>query len=853
MDNSSFSKKFISDTEPHAAGEIDYAAAVDTLPAGVVVTDPNRPDNPVIFVNPAFTKLTGYSPEECVGRNCRFLQGIGTDRNAISEIGAAISRGVPIRREILNYRKDGTEFWNDLAVNPVMDASGRITSFVGVQTDVTERRREQAKRREAESQVSRIVENMPGFVFRRILTPSGEVQYLNSHFDRVDWKSGSPITFGKYQNLIMHPDDEDAVREAVIRSIADCAPSLLEFRVIAAGGEHLWFRTHATPQRNSDGETIWDGVGIDISREKASENRLASVVNNMPGYIFQRVRRPDGKIEFPYVSPSFSRMIGDPGRPLSSSTDIFEHVHPEDLGRVRSSIDRSAADLSPLEVEYRLARGDNTEAWIRTYSTPRSDSNGDVVWDCVAVDITNEKAIELRLAYLVHHDPMTGLANRALLTERLTAAIMQASESGGEVALFHLAISDFSEINETLGMDDADMVLKGLAARFNEVALSDRETVVARMGNSEFAILRQGDAVAGQSAEFVEVLMRNVAQPILIGNDAVAVEVCAGTTTFIPGELGHLSAGAAATEMFKRAAIALSAAAKIGPGAHRLYSGALDHRTRHRMMLRHSMRHAIEHDEFELHYQPLVDLESGSIVSAEALIRWRHPELGLLRPDLFISLAEETGLIGALGEWVMRRAMRQMREWESKGLDPPKIALNVSGVEIGMPGFMATVRRSLLETGGDARKFELELTEGFLLEHSKPTLSVLAELKSLGFELAIDDFGAGHSNFQYLRSFPVDKLKIDQIFVRQLVADSNDALIIRAIASLARSLKLGLVAEGIETAEQREFLRDQGCPIGQGYFFSLPLTAEDFGWMIENRVVLPITPPKGKISTFEKK
>jgi EAL domain-containing protein (putative c-di-GMP-specific phosphodiesterase class I) len=239
-------------------------------------------------------------------------------------------------------------------------------------------------------------------------------------------------------------------------------------------------------------------------------------------------------------------------------------------------------------------------------------------------------------------------------------------------------------------------------------------------------------------------------------------------------------------------------------------------------------------------------LKTGRIVSAEALIRWRHPELGLLRPDLFISLAEESGHIGSLGEWVMRTAMRQMKEWESKGIETPKIALNVSGVEIGTPGFIQSVRRTLAETGGDARRFELELTEGFLVERSKQILSVLAELKSIGFELVIDDFGAGHSNFQYLRNFPVDKLKIDQIFVRQLVADSNDAIIIRAVASLAHNLQLGLVAEGIETAEQRDFLRDQGCPIGQGYFFSLPLAAEDFAWMIENNVVLPMSPSKSQ-------
>jgi diguanylate cyclase (GGDEF)-like protein len=513
---------------------------------------------------------------------------------------------------------------------------------------------------------------------------------------------------------------------------------------------------------------------------------------------------------------------------------------------VRLGDERLAGDLSEFIVEYRLLTRNRGERWIRAYSSPRRVGNGDIVWDCVAVDITAEKESQVRLTYLAYHDPLTGLANRALLTERLAGAIKAARESGGEVAVSQLLIVDFPEINETLGAEDGDAILKSAGARMNELALLDRDTVVARVGNAEFAILRHGGAVGAKANEFVDALVRNVAQPILIGNDTVAVEPCIGTATFDRDDLVHLSAAVAAAEMLKRVAIALSAAVKAGPGACRLYDKDLDHRTRHRMMLRQSMRQAIEQDQFELHYQPLVDLQSGRIVSAEALIRWRHPELGLLRPDLFISLAEESGHIGALGEWVMRRAMRQVSEWESNGLTPPKIALNVSGVQIGMPNFIETVRRALTETGADPRRFELELTEGFLLERSPQTISVLGDLKTLGFELVIDDFGAGHSNFQYLRNFPVDKLKIDQIFVRQLVADSNDALIIRAIASLANSLKLGLVAEGIETIEQRDFLRDQGCPIGQGYLFSLPLAAEDFAWMIENNVVLPMSPSKNQ-------
>jgi len=701
---------------------IDYASAVLACPSGMVITDPCRAGNPIVFVNPAFTDLTGYSSTEAIGRNCRFLQGPSSDRTVISELREALARGRPIRREILNYRKDGTQFWTDLAISPTFDRSGGLVGFVGVLNDLTERKHTEATRREA-------------------------------------------------------------------------------------------------------------------------EERLSSIVQNMPGFVFRRIRRHDGRIEFPYFSPYFARMVSHREGAVPTGSDLWNHyLHPDDIESTHRGVERSAKDLSPLSLEFRMV-ADSEERWFRTFSVPQRQANGDVVWDGVGIDVTVEKATEIRLAYLAHHDPLTGMANRTVLAERLAEAIEARRERRRHVALSYVHLVDFSEISETLGTNDSDAALKSIAARLSEFAIQEPVTTLpVRLGGAEFAILRRGKSVGKDAEEFVASMMRSLAQPLLVGREALVIEACVGTVVLTPDDLTDLSADGAAAELMKRAAIALSAASRTGPGTHRLYDEDLDHRTRYRMMLRHSLRGAIDQDQFELHYQPLVDLQSSRIVSAEALIRWQHPELGLLRPDLFISLAEETGLIGPLGEWVMRTAMRQLNAWESEGHAPPRIALNISSVQVKMPDFVEGVRRTLAETGADARRFDLELTEGILLECSPETLSALAELKSLGFELAIDDFGAGHSSLQYLRNFQIDKIKIDRIFVRQLVEDSSDAAIIHAITSLAHSLKLGLVAEGIETAEQRDILREQGCTIGQGYFFSLPLAAEDFAWMMEHESVLPISP-----------
>jgi EAL domain-containing protein (putative c-di-GMP-specific phosphodiesterase class I) len=242
-----------------------------------------------------------------------------------------------------------------------------------------------------------------------------------------------------------------------------------------------------------------------------------------------------------------------------------------------------------------------------------------------------------------------------------------------------------------------------------------------------------------------------------------------------------------------------------------------------------------------LHYQPLINLESGRIIGGEALVRWNHPELGMQRPDLFIPLAENSGLIMPLGAWIMKEAMRQVQAWKRQGIDVPRIAINVSSVQLQKPDFISVVEQALAGTGANPTDFEFELTEGVLIEASREMLSVLNALKCLGFGITIDDFGTGHSTFKYLRDFPVDKIKIDQTFVRQLVIGSNDASIIRSMIALSRSLGLAIVAEGIETAMQRDFLREEGCETGQGYFFSLPLAAEDFGWILQRRATLPMS------------
>ncbi len=820
-------------------GDIDAAAAFLAFPSAVVITDLSGPDNPIVLVNPAFTELTGYAADEVVGRNCRFLQGRGTDPRTVAAVRGAVAAGSPIHCQILNYRKDGRQFWADLAISPIRGRTGALAGFVAAIADITEQKKAEEEKSEAFARLDSVVRNMPGFVWQQILRRDGTLEYLGEPAAYAGGEAGKPLEpLNPFTQI--HPLDTDRVRREIDRSIRNVSPLTLEFRTIGPSGEESWFRTSSTPRRMPNGDIVWDGVGVDVTKEKASERRLAGIVENIPGFVFQRVRKADGTIEFPYLSPSLSRLIAHPSQTIATAADLLQRMHPEDLAPFQKGLVKSADELSHLKLEYRLKTNNEEERWFRSYSTPARLPNGDVVWDGVGVDVTSEKLIENQLKFLAYHDALTGLANRAQLTARLSEIIVAARQQRQAITLSNLLLVDFSEINETLGTAEGDAALRGIATRLSELAMLYPNSIVARVGTTEFAMLRRGVGVANDIDGFANVLMRSLSQPILVGDEALMIEPCVGTAFLVPGELAAMAPETAAAELMKQAAIGLSAAVQQGPGTHRVYDAVLDHRTQHRMTLRHSLRRAIEENQFVLHYQPLVDLKTGRISAAEALVRWQHPELGLIRPDHFIPLAEESGLIGGLGEWILRTAMRQVQAWKAEGLVPPRIAVNISAVQAQTPGFLDVVRGLLADTGVDPRQLELELTESMLLQQSPETVAALVQLKNLGFDLVIDDFGAGHASFQYLRNFPIDKIKIDQIFVRQLTINSSDALIIRAIASLAHSLNLALVAEGIETIEQRDFLRDQGCETGQGYFFSLPLAAEDLGWMIRNNVVLPV-------------
>jgi diguanylate cyclase (GGDEF)-like protein/PAS domain S-box-containing protein len=437
---------------------------------------------------------------------------------------------------------------------------------------------------------------------------------------------------------------------------------------------------------------------------------------------------------------------------------------------------------------------------------------------CVAQDITERKKSVERLNYLASHDSLTNLPNRNLLSDRLGHAISRARWHKRLVAILFLDLDRFKMINDTLGHSIGDLLLQAIADRLS-VILRDGDTV-ARLGGDEFVIILDDVAREEDVAKVAQKILETLSRPLMLKGQEIFMTASIGISLF-PND------GDDSQNLLKNADTAMYLAKEQGRNNYQHFSPNMNVKTLERLALETNLRHALERKELILHYQPFLNLSTGKIIGMEALVRWRHPDLGLISPAKFIPLAEETGLIVPISEWVLKSACEQNRAWQTAGLPPIHIAVNLSARQFQEKNLAMMVKQVLKETGLDPAYLELELTESVIMKNAETTTAVLREFHDLGIEISIDDFGTGYSSLNYLKRFPVNKLKIDQSFVREITTDPDDAAITVAIIAMGHSLHLKVIAEGVETKEQLEYLRSIDCDEIQGYLFSRPLPAEE--------------------------
>jgi len=455
--------------------------------------------------------------------------------------------------------------------------------------------------------------------------------------------------------------------------------------------------------------------------------------------------------------------------------------------------------------------------------------------DSLVRSVDEHTRLEALLQHQASHDTLTGLPNRALLQDRLKQAIASATRSPSPIWIIFVDLDRFKLVNDSLGHKAGDAMLKQVATRLQS-AVRESDTV-ARLGGDEFVLIlpERVDGSGSLSAAVVQRILDALARPIIVeGHEFV--------TTCSMGIAVYPDDGADGETLMTRADIAMYSAKEAGRNNFRFYAPAMDERLLERLRLEGELRHALERNEFELHYQPQVDLRTGRIVGMESLLRWNHPELGMIPPGKFISLAEETGLIVPIGAWVIRTACAQTQAWQRAGLGRLRVAVNLSARQFAQKNLAGSIMNILDETGLAAEDLEIELTESLVMTDVERAIGVLRDLKEIGVQLSIDDFGTGYSSLSYLKRFPIHVLKIDQSFVRDIAAGADDAAIVALIISLAHSLKLNVIAEGVETPEQLAYLNQHDCDEMQGYLFSKPLPAVAFEKLLRNGNCLSAEP-----------
>ncbi len=571
-------------------------------------------------------------------------------------------------------------------------------------------------------------------------------------------------------------------------------------------------------------------VTSEYMAQQALQERLdfiEKITSRAPGLVMQFRVRPEGKESFPYASEAFKSIYGvDPDLVRDDASCLRPLHHPDDYATMVESIAKSALDLSPWRHEYRLLLPDGTIRWLFANALPEREADGSVLWCGFITDITEKKNSEQRIEKLAYFDELTGLPNRRLLMDRLQTALHASERHKQAGALLFIDLDNFKDLNDTQGHDVGDRLLKQVAGRLQHCVRA--LDTVARLGGDEFVVMLEAlDLEPDAAATQAEMVGRKILEALNGTYTFNGIEHHSTPSVGVTLFFGHQTS---MEELLKQADLAMYQAKASGRNALCFFEGSMQAVVTRRAELESELRLGLARDELLVYYQPVVNV-AGAAVGVEALVRWQHPLRGLVPPAEFIGLAEQTGLIVPLGAWVMETVGHQLARWAgqpaTQGLS---ISVNVSARQFRQQGFVAQVHELLRSTGANPRLLKLELTESMLLSDVEEVIGIMKDLKSLGVSFSLDDFGTGYSSLSYLKRLPLDQLKIDKSFVRDVLTNTDDAAIARAILTLAQSLELEVVAEGIEQAAQRDLFVSWGCQSFQGYYFGRPVPEAQLGF-----------------------
>lgn len=786
---------------------------------------------PVRFVTDNVAELLGFPPDLFLQNQLIYSDLIHPDDldRVTGEVVTALAEGA-CRFTHKDYRlrhRLGHYVWVMDVTKVCWHQSGQPESFHGYLVDISERKSAEELLAESEQRYRALFEGSR--VVELLVHPeTGDIVDANDAACRFYGYSYEQIT-------ALHASDINAMPEEVlIQAMLDAeqeSRNHFVFRHRLASGELRDVEVHSGPVEYR-GQRLLYSIVHDITHRLAAERekeKLSSALDQSGS----SVMLTDSRYRIEYVNWQFCRVSG-----FSPDEVIGKHVDFLSAGRTSPETRRHLSETlrqgKPWHGEL-LCRRKNGELFWNSLSVSPVASDDGVINGLVAVgeDLTEQRETDRRIQQLAFYDPITGLGNRQFLLDHLDSFFAEASSEGSQsqATLIFIDLDDFKRVNDSLGHDMGDRLIKTAAHRL-KVVVSDSDVLV-RLGGDEFAILHRTGTQAELSG-WLEQLCEQFNRTVKLGSHTINAFASVGVA-FLPQDGSDTGAA------LRNAELAMYKAKQQAGSSCHFFSEELNRQAQKRLDLEVRLRKAIQKRHLELHYQPKVCLKNRQIVGVEALIRWNDPEQGLIPPFDFIPFAEETGLILPISHWVMEEAFRQVVSWKRQGRKPLKMAINLSARQFQDPGFVQEVGALLEQTGADPRWIELEITESMLMENMNEMLPVLHQLKALGVSLAIDDFGTGYSSLAYLKEMPIDVLKVDRAFVKDLPGARNDCAIARTIIVLAQQLGLSVVAEGIELPEQAQFLAESGCDIGQGFLYSRPLPLKDLEAKLVQSAFAPLS------------
>lgn len=663
-----------------------------------------------------------------------------------------------------------------------------------------------------------------------ILDNRGRTQWMNSAFTQLTGFSLEEVEGKHVAEFLRGPSSANGPLVNIEDYLTCCEDYHIEQLITNKLGKEIWIELNIQSMCDDTGEIEYIFANLtDISKRKRIEDNFRKLNRELAEeknrFELAAIGSNNGIWDWDiqagtvYYSARFRELLGYTEEEFPNELDSFTNiVHPDDSERAYKIVKAHLDNKEPYDLEYRLKTKDGSYRWFRSKGQALWDMNDEAVRMAGSItDISDHKTTEEAIKRLAKTDALTGLPNRTLFHERLQSAITTANREGGMVGVMLLDLDHFKDINDTLGHPAGDELLREVSNRI-KLCVRDSDTV-ARLGGDEFAVVAAKLTDASDTKLLAGRIVDAISKPFNLEGQRVQTAASIGITIY-PESTGN------SDDLLRNADVALYEAKGAGRGTFMLYDSTMNKRVQARRLIEKDLHQALENDELELYYQPQIELSSQKIIGAEALLRWNHPERGLVMPSEFIPIAEATRMIIPLGEWVLAKACEQNKKWQIEGLPPLVVAINVSPLQFKHQDMLPNLFEAVAASGLDPKWLEIEITEAAAME--KGAVRVLNELKEFGVQLAIDDFGTGYSSLNRLRSFPVDRLKIDRSFVHSIDTLWDRGAISNSIIQLGHSLNISVIAEGVETQEELDRLRQMGCDDVQGFLFSPPLPAKQF-------------------------